>query len=84
MTNETDIKQKLCHDKGSSVTTLIIAAWKSLLKHKNIFRERHLSRQGNVCRNTKKRRICHNKVMYVMTLKEEETLVAIDKQGRDM
>ena len=27
---------------------------------------------------------CRDKVMYVATLKEEETLVMIDKQGRDM
>ena len=48
------------------------------------FRERPLSRQGNVCHDTERRNICHDKVMYVSMLKEEETLVVIDKQGRDM
>ena len=65
--NETGRKQKLCRDKGSSVTTLIIATWKSLLRHEKSFKEKPLSRQGNVCRDAE----------------EEETLVAIDKQGRD-
>ena len=82
--NETSIKKKLCRDKGSFVTTLIIATWKKLLRQKKIFIERPLSRQGNVCRDTERRNICRDKVMYVATLKEEETLVAIDKQGRDM
>ena len=46
--------------------------------------ERPLSRQGNVCRNIERRNICRDKVMYVATLKEEEMLVATDKQGRDL
>ena len=83
-TNETSKKQNFCRDKGSSVTTLIIATWKSLLRQKKSFRERPLSRQGNVCRDTEGRSICCDKVMYAATLKEEETLVATDKQGRDM
>ena len=83
VTNETGRKQKFSRDKGSSITTLIIAIWKSLLRKNKSFRERRLSRQGNVCRNTK-RSIYHEKVMYVVTLKEEETLVVTDKQGRDM
>ena len=74
-TNETGKRQKFCHDKGSSVTTLIIAIWKSLLRQKKSFRERPLSQQGNVCRD---------KVMYVVTLKKEEMLVVTDKQGRNM
>ena len=74
-TNETSRRQKLCREKGSSVTILIIATWKILLRQKKSFREGPLSRQGNVCRDKK---------MYVATLKEEETLVAIDKRGRDM
>ena len=82
VTNETGKKQKFSRDKGSSVTTLIIAIWKSLLRKKS-FRERPLSQQGNVCCNTK-RSIYHDKVMYVATLKEEETLVVTDKQGHDM
>ena len=32
----------------------------------------------------RKKKFCRDKVMYVATLKEEETLVATDKQGRDM
>ena len=83
-TNETGRKHKYCHDKGSSVTTLIIATWKILLRQKKSFRERPLSRQGNVCHDTERRSICRDKVMYVVTPKEEETLVATDKQGRDM
>ena len=82
--NETGKKQKFCHDKGSFVTTLIIATWKIWLRQKKSFRERPLSRQGNVCRDIERRSICRDKVMYVATLKEEETLVATDKQGRDM
>ena len=69
--------------ESSSVATLIIATWKSLLRQKNSFKERPLSRQGNVCRDTRRRSFCHDKVMYVMTLKEEETLVVTDEQGRD-
>ena len=78
-TNETGRKQKFCRDKGSSVTTQIIATWKRLLRHKKSFRERPLSRQGNVCRDTERRSICRDKEMYVAASKEEETLVAIDK-----
>ena len=84
VTNKIGRKHKFCHDKGSFVTTLIIATWKSLLRQKNSFRERPLSRQGNVCCDIERRNICHDKVMYVATLKEEETLVATDKQGCDM
>ena len=84
MTNETSRKQKFCHDKESSVLTLIIATWKSLLRQKKSFKERRLSRQRNVCRDIERRSICRDKVMYVATLKEEETLVVKDKQGRDM
>ena len=82
-TNETSRKQKLCHNKGSSVTTLIIATWKSLLRQKKSFRERPLSRQGNVCCETERKKyICHDKVMYVAK-NEEETMVVTDKQGHD-
>ena len=84
MTNETDKKHKFCCDKGSFVTTLIITTWKSLLRQKKSFREIPLSRQGNVYRDTERRNIYRDKVMYVATLKEEKTLVATDKQGRDM
>ena len=84
VTNETGRKQKFCCDKGSSVTTLIIASWKSLLRQKKSYRERPLSRQGNVCRYTERKNISHDKVMYAVTLKEEEMLVVTDKQGRDM
>ena len=83
-TNETGRKNKLCRDKGSSITTLIIVTWKSLLRQKKSFRERPLSRQGNVCLDTERKNICHDKVMYLATLKEEEKLVATDKQRRDM
>ena len=83
-TNETGRRHKLCRDKGSSVTTLIIASWKILLRQKKSFRERPLSLQGNVCRETEQINICRNKKMYVATLKEEETLVTTDKRGRDM
>ena len=83
-TNETLKKKNFCRDKGSSVTTLIIATWKNLLRQKKNFKERPLSQQGNVCRDTERRSIYRDKVMYVATLKEEETLVATDKQGRDM
>ena len=83
-TNETGRRQKLCHDKGSSVMTLIFATWKSLLRQKKSCRERPLSQQSTVCRDTEQRNICRDKVMYVKTLKEEETLVAINKRGRDM
>ena len=83
-TNETGKKQKFYGYKGSYITTLIIATWKSILRQKKLFKERPLSQQGNVCHNTERRNICHDKVMYVATLKEEETLVATDKQGRDM
>ena len=31
----------------------------------------------------RKHKYCHDKVMYVMTLKEEEALVVTHKQGRD-
>ena len=84
VTNEIGRKQNFYRGKGSSVTTLIIATWKSLLRQKTNFKERPLSRQGNVCRDIERRSICRDKMMYVATLKEEETLVAIDKQGRDM
>ena len=60
-TNETGRRQKLCHDKGSSVTTLIIATWKSLLRQKNSFKERPLLGQGNVYRNTEQRNIYGDK-----------------------
>ena len=83
-TNETGIKHKFYRDKGSFFTILIIATWKSLLRKNKSFRERPLSRQGNVCRDTERRSIYHNKVMYVTTPKEEETLVVTNKQGRDM
>ena len=83
-TNETGRKQNFYRGKGSSVTTLIIAIWKRLLRQKKNFKERPLSRQGNVCRDIERRSICHEKMMYVATLKEEETLVGTDKQGRDM
>ena len=75
---------KFCRDKGSFITTLIIETWKCLLRMKKSFRERPLPRQGNVCRDIGRRNICRDKVMYVATLKEEETLVATYKQGRDM
>ena len=78
-TNETGRRQKLCCDKVSSVMALIIATWKSLLRQKKRFKERPLSQQGNVCRNTEQRNIYHDKKMFVATLKEEETLVATDK-----
>ena len=78
-TNETGKRQKLCRDKGSSITTLIIATWKSLLRQKKSFRERPLSRQGNVCCDKEQRNICHDKKMYVATMKEEETLIATNK-----
>ena len=49
---------------------------------------------GRICRDKKapvvtnetgrKQKFCRDKVMYVATLKEEEPLVAIDKQGRNM
>ena len=78
-TNETGRRQKLCCDKGSSVTTLIITTWKNLLRQKKSLRERPLLRQGNVCCDTEQRNICCDKKMYVVTLKEEETLVATDK-----
>ena len=64
--------------------TLIIATWKNLLRQKKNFKERPLSQQGNVCRDTERRSICCDKVMYVAMLKKEKTLVVIDKQGRDM
>ena len=83
-TNETGRKHKCYCDKGSSVTTLIIATWKSFLRQKKSFRERPLLRQGNVCHDTERRSICRDKVMYVVTSKEEETLVVTDKQSRDM
>ena len=82
--NETGRRQKLCCHKGSSITTLIIATWKSLLRQKKSFRERPMSQQGNVCHNTEQRNICRDKKLYVAKLKKEETLVAIDKRGRDM
>ena len=84
VTNEAGRKRKFCRDKGSSVMTLIIATWKSLLRQKKGFRERPLPRQGNVCRNTEIRSICCNKVMYIVMPKEEENVVMIDKQGSDM
>ena len=40
--------------------------------------------EKDLCRDTERRNICRDKVIYVATLKEEETLVATDKQGRDM
>ena len=87
-TNETGKKHKFCCDKESSITTLIIARWKSLLRQKKSFKERPLSRQDNVCRvscrDTERRNICRDKVMSVATLKEEETLVGTDKQVRDV
>ena len=49
-----------------------------------MLRKRPLSQQGNVCRDTERRSFCRDKVMYVTTLKEEETLVVTDKQSRDM
>ena len=78
-TNETGRRQKLCCDKGSSITKLIFAIWKSLLRQKKSYRERPLSQKSNVCRNTEQINICRDKMMYVVTLKEEETLVAKDK-----
>ena len=54
------------------------------MRKKKSFKERPLSRQGNVCCDTEQRNICCDKKMYVATLKEEETLVATDKRGRDM
>ena len=51
-TNEIGKRQKLCREKGSSVTTLIIVTWKSLLRPKKSFKERPMSLQGNVCRDT--------------------------------
>ena len=77
-TNETGRKQNFCRDKGTSVTIVIIGTWKSVLRQKKNFKEIPLSQQGNVCRDTESRSICRNKMMYVATLKEEETLVAID------
>ena len=62
----------------------IITTWKSLLRQKTSSRERPLSRQGNVCRDTERKNLYRNKVMYVAMMKEEEMLVATDKQGRDM
>ena len=53
-----------------------------------------MSTLGRICREKEapvttnetgiKQKLCRDKVMYVATLKEEETLVATDKQGRDM
>ena len=83
-TNETGKRQKLRRDKGSSITTLIIVTWKSLLRQKKSFKDRPLSREGNVCCDTEQRNICRDKKMFVATLKEEETLVATNKRGRDM
>ena len=74
-TNKTGRKHKFYRDKGSSITTLIITTWKSLLRQKKSFKEGPLSRQGNVCRDTERRSIYREKVMYVATLKQEETLV---------
>ena len=45
---------------------------------------KNLSRQANVCRDIKRISICRDKVMYVTSLKEEETLVVTDKQSRNM
>ena len=83
-TNEIGRKQNFCRDKGTSVTIVIIATWKSLLRQKKNFKEIPLSQQGNVCRDTERRSIRRDKMMYVETLKEEETLIAIYKQCRDM
>ena len=43
-----------------------------------------MSRQGSECHDTERRSFFHNKVMYVTTLKEEETLVMTNEQSRDM
>ena len=83
-TNEIDKKHKFYRDNGSFVMTLINTTCKSLLRQKKSFRERPLSRQGNVCHYTERRNICRDTVMYVATLKEEETLVVTNKQGYDM
>ena len=50
--NEIGKKHKFYHDKGSSITTLIIETWKSLLRKEKKFKEKPLSRKGNVCRDT--------------------------------
>ena len=72
-TNETGRKHKFCRNKGSYVTTLIIATWESLLRQKNRFKERSLLRQGNVCRDTERRSICRDKVMYVATRRKKKS-----------
>ena len=55
-TNETGRKHKFCRDKGSSITTLIFATWKSSLRLRKSFREKFLSQQGDVCREAEGRR----------------------------
>ena len=71
--NETSKKHKLCLNKGSYVTTLIIATWESLLRQKNSFKEISLLRQGNVCRDTEIRSTCRDKVMYVATRRKKKS-----------
>ena len=56
VTNETGKKQKFCHDKASSVTTRIIATSKRWLRQRKSFREKLMSQQGDVCRDTEGRR----------------------------
>ena len=60
-----------------------------LISYDRVFQQdvntrKNFSRQGNLCRDTDKRSLYRDKVMYVMTLKKEENLVVTDKQGRDM
>ena len=70
--------------ESSSVEILIIATWKRLLRQKTNFEKRPLSQQGNVCRDTERRSLCCDKVMYVTTFKEEELLVVTDKQSHEI
>ena len=43
-----------------------------------------MSWQDYVCRDIERRSFSCDKIMYVATLKEEETLVVTDKQSCDM
>ena len=63
-----NIRQNLCRDRILFCRDIDYCNIEILWRHKKSF---EIS-------------LCHDKVMYVVTPKEEETLVVTDKQSRDM
>ena len=80
-----NIRQNLCRDRIPFCCDTDYCNIENVVEtEEELRKKRPLSRQGNVCHDTERRSFCHDKVIYVATLKEEETLVMTDKQSCDI